>query len=88
MVGVNFFRELPDLKPLESVRDYKGSVLVLHGGADEAVRPDEGRAYERAFTSAQRFEFQLIDGADHTFTQPDAERRLIERTTEWLRAQV
>jgi len=86
MVGVNFFRELPDLKPLESVRDYKGTVLVLHGGADEAVRPDEGRAYERAFTSAQRFEFQLIDGADHTFTQPDAERRLIERTTEWLRA--
>jgi uncharacterized protein len=24
MVGVNFFRELPDLKPLESVRDYRG----------------------------------------------------------------
>jgi dienelactone hydrolase len=77
-----------DLKPLESVRDYRGTVLVLHGSADEAVRPDEGRAYERAFTNAQRFEFHLIDGADHTFTQADAERRLIERTTEWLRAQV
>jgi len=84
-VGVDFFRELPDLKPLESVRTYSGSVLVLHGSADEAVRPDEGRAYERAFASAQRFEFQLIDGADHTFTQPDAEHTLIERTTDWLR---
>ncbi|BCW96847.1 MAG: alpha/beta fold hydrolase [Fimbriimonadales bacterium] len=88
LVGVDFFRELPDLKPLESVRGYKGSALVLHGSADAAVSLDEGRAYERAFTSAHRFEFQRIDGADHTFTQREAERLLIERTTEWLRAQL
>ncbi len=84
LVGVNFFRELPELKPLESVRSYKGSVLVLHGSADQAVSPDEGRAYERAFVSATRFEFRLIENADHTFTQPEAERTLIEQTTEWL----
>ncbi|MCX7994111.1 MAG: alpha/beta fold hydrolase [Fimbriimonadales bacterium] len=86
LVGVNFYRELPALKPLESVRGYKGSVLVLHGSADQAVLPDEGRAYERAFTSASRFEFRLIEGADHTFTQPEHERALIGQTTEWLQS--
>jgi dienelactone hydrolase len=85
LVGVNFYRELPELKPLESVRPYKGSVLILHGSADQAVPPDEGRAYERAFTSAQRFEFRLIEGADHTFTQPETEHALLRQTAEWLR---
>lgn len=84
LVGVNFYRELPELKPLESVRAYKGSVLVLHGGADQAVSPDEGRAYERAFANAAPFEFRLIDNADHTFTQPEHERALIQHTAEWL----
>lgn len=88
LVGVNFYRELPELKPLESVRHYRGSVLVLHGALDQSVSPDEGRAYERAFTAAQRFEFRLIENADHTFTQPEAERMLIQLTTEWLRAQL
>lgn len=88
LVGVHFFRELPELKPLESVRGYKGSVLVLHGAADQAVSPDEGRAYEQAFTSAARFEFRLIDGADHTFTTPETERSLIDQTADWLRAQL
>ncbi|MCS7190458.1 MAG: alpha/beta fold hydrolase [Fimbriimonadales bacterium] len=88
LVGVHFFRELPELKPLESVRGYKGSVLVLHGAADQAVSPDEGRAYEQAFSSAARFEFRLIDGADHTFTTPETERSLIDQTADWLRAQL
>lgn len=86
LVGVNFYRELPELKPLESVRGYKGSVCVLHGSADQSVQPDEGRAYERAFTNAARFEFRLIEGADHTFTQPDHERLLIQQTVEWLKS--
>lgn len=84
-IGVNFYRELPELKPLDSVRAYKGSVLILHGSADQAVPPDEGHAYERAFISAQRFEFRLIEGADHTFTQPETEQILIRQTSEWLR---
>lgn len=86
VVGVAFFRELPELKPLESVRGYRGSVLVLHGSSDQAVSAEEGRAYERAFVNAQRFEFRLIENADHTFTQPEAEQTLIAHTTEWLKA--
>lgn len=88
LVGVNFYRELPDLKPLESARGYKGSVLVLHGSADQSVLPDEGRAYERAFNHAAKFEFRLIEGADHTFTQPEHEQQLIAQTLEWLQVQL
>lgn len=85
LVGVGFFKELPDLKPLESVRAYKGAVLVLHGTADNSVSPQEGRAYESAFIQARAFEFRLIPDADHTFTDPNAERSLIQQTVEWFR---
>ncbi|MFQ3611847.1 MAG: alpha/beta fold hydrolase [Fimbriimonadales bacterium] len=84
LVGVNFYRELPDIKPLEAVRPYKGTVLVLHGSADQAVTPEEGRAYENAFMSAQRFEFRLIPNADHIFSTPEWERSLLDQTAQWL----
>lgn len=87
-VGTNFYRELPEIKPLEAIRAYKGSVLVLHGANDVAVRPEEGRAYESACGNAQRFEFRLIPDADHTFTQPEWEQSLIEQTVAWLKEQL
>ncbi|MCS7064888.1 MAG: alpha/beta fold hydrolase [Fimbriimonadales bacterium] len=83
-VGVGFYRELPELKPLETVRPYKGAVLVLHGAADAAVSPQEGRAYENAFGQARPFEFRLISGADHIFSTPEAEQSLIQQTLEWF----
>ncbi len=83
-VGVAFYKELPELKPLEAVRTYRGAVLVLHGTADTAVSPQEGRAYESAFGQARPFEFRPIPDADHIFSEPDAEQRLIQQTLEWF----
>jgi len=83
-VGVGFYKELPELKPLEAARTYKGAVLVLHGAADAAVSSQEGRAYEGAFVQARPFEFRLIPEADHLFSQPEAEQSLIQQTVEWF----
>ncbi|GBC93717.1 2-succinyl-6-hydroxy-2, 4-cyclohexadiene-1-carboxylate synthase [bacterium HR15] len=84
-VGVGFYRELPELKPLETVRAYKGAVLVLHGAADTAVSPQEGRAYESAFAHARPFEFRLLPEADHLFSTPEAEQSLLQQTLDWFR---
>lgn len=83
-VGVAFYRELPELKPLESARTYRGAVLVLHGAADTAVSPQEGRAYEGAFSQARPIEFRTIPNADHLFSEPEAEQSLIQQTVEWF----
>lgn len=85
LVSPAFYRELPELKPLEAVRPYKGAVLILHGANDQAVHPDEGRAYETAFQHATRCEFRLIPEADHLFSQPAWEQSLIDQTTRWLK---
>jgi len=83
-VGVGFYRELPALKPLESVRAFQGAVLVLHGAADSSVSPQEGRAYESAFAQARPFEFRLLPDADHLFSEPETEQSLIQQTIGWF----
>jgi hypothetical protein len=85
LVGPAFYRELPELKPLEAARAFRGAVLILHGSNDQAVRPDEGRAYESAFQNASRCEFRLIPDADHIFSQPQWEQSLMEQTVRWFR---
>lgn len=84
LVGPAFYRELPEIKPLEGARAFRGRVLILHGANDQVVRPDEGRAYETAFVNAFRCEFRLIPEADHIFSQPTWEQSLIEQTLRWL----
>jgi len=83
-VGVNFYKELPELKPLEAVRGYKGAVLIAHGTADAAVSMQEGRAYESAFGQARLVQFHTIPNADHIFSEPESEQRLIQQTKTFL----
>ncbi|MCC6501651.1 MAG: dienelactone hydrolase family protein [Deltaproteobacteria bacterium] len=55
----------------EDARHIKGSVLVLHGGADPFVKPTEVQAFQESM-EASGVDWQLISygGAVHGFTNP------------------
>jgi len=51
----------------------KGKVLVMTGGADPFVPPDQVEAFKKKMTDAgARYEVVVIPGAMHGFTNPDA----------------
>jgi fermentation-respiration switch protein FrsA (DUF1100 family) len=59
------------------------AVLVIHGEMDETVPVREGKAiYERA---QQPKQFEMIKGADHTFSVPGHRERAISLSLDWFR---
>ena len=51
----------------------KGKVLVMTGGADPFVPPDQVEAFKKKMTDAgAKYEVVVIPGAMHGFTNPDA----------------
>jgi dienelactone hydrolase len=51
----------------------KGRVLVMTGGADPFVPPDQVEAFKKKMTDAgAKYEVVVIPGAMHGFTNPDA----------------
>jgi dipeptidyl aminopeptidase/acylaminoacyl peptidase len=50
-------------------------VLILHGGEDSLVSPDQSRRMAERLRAARRpFELRIVDGARHTLTERAAER--------------
>lgn len=56
--------------------------LVIHGKADETVPSSEGEAIFRNLQEPKRLE--LIEGGDHTFSDPDHRERAITLSLEWV----
>jgi dienelactone hydrolase len=53
----------------------KPRVLVLHGGADPMVTPAQLDAFRQEMTDAgAKFEVMVLEGAKHSFTNPDADK--------------
>lgn len=84
LLGPEFFRELPALKPLEAVQSYKGAALIIHGTEDMAVHHSNGEAYLANFHHAYPKKLHLIPGADHTFNKHEWETEVINRTVAWF----
>jgi dienelactone hydrolase len=53
--------------------DVKGKVLVLNGGADPFVKPEEVAAFKKEMAAAKvDYKFFEYPGAKHAFTNPEA----------------
>lgn len=83
-----FFKSLGDVKPLEAIKSYKGSVLVMAGGNDKLAKY-VGPLHDAAANAARR-EQKVIEGADHFFganerRSPHVET-LMTATTEFFAA--
>jgi fermentation-respiration switch protein FrsA (DUF1100 family) len=55
-------------------------VLIIHGTDDEVVTPDDGKYI---FEKVANGELYLVEGADHQFTNREAERENL--TLDWLK---
>ncbi len=70
---VSFHGSLPDLAPAPG--SVGARILVLHGGSDPFVKPEQISRFKRNLTRAEAdWDFVVYDDAKHSFTNPQAEK--------------
>jgi len=83
-VGRAFVEDLPNVRPLEAARRYRGPALLVYGTCDQVLSPDHPQAYLKALPGPT--EYVTIEGADHVFSSYAWETQAIESTVRWLAA--
>ena len=69
----SFHGGLTAVKPAQP-GSIKAKILVLHGGADKFITPEQIEAFKQEMKSAGAdFQFISYPGATHSFTNPDAD---------------
>lgn len=74
-LGLQFFTDLEESRPLEAVSQFEGPLLVLYGDQDDVVLPSVSEAVIAAATNSREVLRHVIEGADHglgLFTDEDA----------------
>ncbi|WP_332699390.1 alpha/beta hydrolase family protein [Halalkalibacter lacteus] len=84
LLSNEFFNDLKQHQPLESITSFKGSVFIIHGDADQDVPKENAEMYAQPISSNQRVKYSFIEGADHTFTNTAWEKELFKKTIQWL----
>ena len=64
-LGLAWFTDMEQTTPLAAIGEYRGALLVLHGSADDAVRPENGRAVVASAVHADPLREEIVEGADH-----------------------
>jgi hypothetical protein len=82
-LGADFLRGALQINPLEEISDFDGPVLVVHGDDDESVPPEHAQQYIDAI-GRDDASLEIIDGADHTYSQVALERKVISTTEAFL----
>ncbi len=86
LMGMDFVRTLPDVRPLDVVQQYSGPALIVHGSQDPTVPPRHAEMYKEVL--GDRSQLVWIEGADHTFSAHVWEQQVISITRDWLAARV
>lgn len=66
-LGLEWFVDLEQSRPMDAITTFTGSLLLVHGTADDVVPPSVSVAAETAASNATRVSRVMIDGADHGF---------------------
>lgn len=64
-LGLRFFVDLEQSRPLEAASQFRGPLLVLYGDEDDVVLPSVSESVITAATSSSEVVRHVIDGADH-----------------------
>lgn len=65
VLGLQWFEDLENTRPLDAVRQFKGPLLVLYGDKDDVVPPAISEAVIDAATSSVEVVRYVIEDADH-----------------------
>lgn len=84
-VGPAFLRELPELRPVESLVSGGRPVLIVLGDQDESVPNAEGLRYADTLRKGEvPVDVEIIKGGGHTFESLDTKKAAITLTVNWL----
>lgn len=74
----DFFKDLSSWNTYETIKEYKGPVLILHGVGDQVVPPATAEKYQEALSG--RANLIYVEEADHTYNRHDWEERVLSET--------
>jgi len=81
-VGKNFWHALSQVKKLETLSNYKGEALIIHGTEDEVVPLEHAYRFKKVLPSCKLKE---IKGADHTYNRVEWEEEVLKETVNFLK---
>ena len=81
-VGLPFIQTFFQQEPLEALRHYPGTALIIHNTGDPVVPVSQADAYAEHFGS--RASVHKLDGDTHTFEPPPNQAQVVELTRKWF----
>ncbi|MEM3871890.1 MAG: alpha/beta fold hydrolase [Nitrososphaeria archaeon] len=80
-----FFETIDYIIPFEVMNKIKVPMLIIHGDQDQTISVEEAKkGYEIIKDLNNKNELYIISGGDHTFSQKEHTREVIEKTLKWL----
>ena len=64
-LGLKFFTDMEESRPLDQVKHFEGSLFVLYGDRDDVVLPEVAESVVSAATNAVEVVRYTVKGADH-----------------------
>ncbi|MFC0473348.1 alpha/beta hydrolase family protein [Halalkalibacter kiskunsagensis] len=87
LLSHDFFEDLKQHQPLETIELFNGSVLIVHGDQDQDVPKENAMTYANQISqkdTKRLVDFTFIEAADHTFSNTAWEQQLFTKTIQWL----
>jgi dienelactone hydrolase len=87
-LGLQFFTDMEESRPLEAAAKITASLLVLYGDLDEVVVPGTSEAVIAAATKSPEVVRHIVKGADHGLglfnNEPLLSEEAVQTTVEFL----
>ena len=79
----DFLRDAEKYKMMEEIKNVKCPIVIVHGTEDARVPFEDARELFNHANEPKRLE--IIEGADHRFTEPAHRQELLDLLQEWFR---
>jgi dienelactone hydrolase len=87
-LGAQWFTDIEHLKPMDSIRSFKGPLLVLYGDLDDVVYPRISEAVIEAATMSSEVVRHIVVGAGHGLglfnDKPELTQQAVNTTVDFL----
>lgn len=79
-LSAKWFEDMIQTKPLEDIKNYTGSMLVVYGDKDDVVYPYIDKAVIEAGTNCSLVKEHILEGADHSFGLYNDDKSIADET--------
>jgi len=81
-ISENLVESFRKFEPYENLKNFRNSVLIIHGKKDLAVNYEFGEKYSKEFPKAK---FSIIENAGHGYDNVDSRISLFSQTIDFLK---